>query len=292
MPKKNIKHSPYSRSEKQIKRWIEEERRGSGHGLEYIPGLNTNEIQSALKDNFKERVSGIKACGRDMQLASHTEHKILRFFDLAKNVSEIREQFRLKRSITLAIAEKLKIKHPSQIDYDTEKPFAIYMTTDFLVTLIDKKGQEFLVAVSVKPASELRDKRVLEKQKIEYAYWALKGIRFVIITDLSFKSAVSENLGLIHKNYCTYIQNKISLPGDVEADLIEYHILSAIKSAEGSYTVSELCKNINNHHDCSPGVTLTIFYRMIAVRIIDVDMRKISIGAQTCVLALKKYLAI
>ncbi|USE35247.1 TnsA endonuclease N-terminal domain-containing protein [Endozoicomonas sp. SCSIO W0465] len=244
MPKKNVKHSPYSRSEKQITRWLEEQKRGTGHGLEYIPGLYTNEIESAKKNNFKERVSGIKACGRDMQLASHTEHRILRFFDLAKNVVEIREQFPLKRSVTLGIAEKLKIQHPSQTDYNTEKPFAIYMTTDFLVTLLDKSNQEYLVAVSVKPVSELQDKRVLEKQKIEYVYWSLRGVRFVIITDLSFKSAVSDNLELIHQSYCTMEQNEVSLPGNVNIALIEAHILSAIKSESGAITISELCKKI------------------------------------------------
>ena len=116
MPKKSNKFSPCSRSEKQLQRWIKEEMRGTGHGRDYIPGLYTNEIESAKEDNFKERVSGIKASGRDVQLASHTEHKIFRHFDLAKNVVEIREQFRLKREKTLAIAEKLKINHPSEED--------------------------------------------------------------------------------------------------------------------------------------------------------------------------------
>ncbi|GAA4649777.1 hypothetical protein GCM10023116_20580 [Kistimonas scapharcae] len=210
--------------------------------------------------------------------------------DLAKNVVEIREQFPLKRSLTLAIAEKLKIKHPSQTDYNTKKPIAIYMTTDFLVTLLNENGQEYHLAVSVKPTSELRDDRVLAKQKIEYAYWSLQGIRFSIITDQSFNSEVSDNLELIHQSYCTVEQNKLSLPGSVNVDVIEHHILSTIKSASENETISEMCKKINAYHGCSPGVTLTIFYRMIAVRKIDINMVKLSIGAQTDVLSLKKYL--
>ncbi|GAA4649642.1 hypothetical protein GCM10023116_19180 [Kistimonas scapharcae] len=58
MPRKDIKHSPYSRSEKQLTSWLKEQKRGTGQGLEYIPGLYTNEIESAKKNNFKERVSG------------------------------------------------------------------------------------------------------------------------------------------------------------------------------------------------------------------------------------------
>ena len=148
--------------------------RGTGHGRDYIPSLNTNEIPSAKENNFKKRVSGIKALGRDMQLASNTEHKIFRPFDLAKNVIEIREQFPLDRSITLAIAEKLKIKHPSELVYNTNEPFAVGMTTDLLITMIDENGRKFDIAVSVKPAHKLCDKRVFEKQKIEFTYWALK----------------------------------------------------------------------------------------------------------------------
>lgn len=72
MPKKLNKFSPYSRSEKQYRRWMEEDMRGTGHGRDYIPGLYTNEIPSAKEDNFKVRVSGINASGRDVQLASHT----------------------------------------------------------------------------------------------------------------------------------------------------------------------------------------------------------------------------
>ncbi|MCW7556368.1 TnsA endonuclease N-terminal domain-containing protein [Endozoicomonas gorgoniicola] len=290
MPKKVNKFSPYSRSEKQLQRWIKEEKRGTGHGRDYIPGLNTNEIPSAKEDNFKARVSGIKSLGRDVQLGSHTEHKIFRPFDLAKNVVEIREQFPLKREKTLAIAEKLKINHPSELDYNTNKPFAIEMTTDLLVTMIDEDSRKFDIAVSVKPAHKLLNKRVLEKQKIEYVYWLLKGVPFFIITDLSLDVGIDNNLELIHQNYCSATQNHLSLPENTNIGLIEQHIISGIRNTSEDLTISELCKKINDSHGCAPGVALTIFFRMIAVRIIDVDMTKLSTGPLTEISALKKYL--
>lgn len=226
MPKKLNRFSPYSTSEKQYRRWIEEEMRGTGHGRDYIPGLYTNEIPSAKEDNFKVRVSGIKASGRGVQLASHTEHKIFRPFDLAKNVLEIREQHPLNRSETLAIAEKLKINHPSEPDYNTHELFATGMTTDLLITMVDESGHKSDIAVAVKPAHKLCDKRVLEKLKIEFAYWTLKGVKFFIITELSLREEVNGNLEFIHQNYCTIIQNKNSLPEDTNVELIQQHIIN------------------------------------------------------------------
>lgn len=290
MPKKINKFSPYSRSENQLKRWIEEEMRGTGRGRDYIPGLNTNEIPSAKENNFKERVSGIKAMGRDVQLGSYTEHKIFRPFDLAKNVVEIREQFLLDRKETLAIAEKLKINHPSEQDYNTNQPFAIGMTTDLLITLVDENGHHFDIAVSVKPAHKLLNKRVLEKQKIEYVYWFLKGVPFFIITELSLDNDVNDNLAFIHGNYCSAAQNEMSLPEGTKIELIEQHIINEIKNNNEDLTISDLCKKLNDSHECSPGVVLTIFFRMIAVRIVDVDMTKVSIGPITEVPSLRKYL--
>ena len=290
MPKRTSKNSPYSRSEKQYQRWMTVEMRGTGHGRDYIPGLYTNEIPSAKENNFKERVSGIKSLGRDVQLGSYTEHKVFRSFDLAKNVIEIREQMTLDRGITLAIAETLKIKHPNELDYNTNKPFAIGMTTDQLVTMVDENGGCFDIAISVKPAKKLLDKRVLDKQKIEYLYWHLKGVPFFVVTELSLNDDINNNLALIHQNYCTTTQNKKSLPESTNIELIEQHIINEIKRNDKDLNINELCKNINNHHNLKPGVALTIFFRMIAARIIDINMTKLSIGPITKISSLKKYL--
>ena len=171
----------------------------------------------------------------------------------------------------------------------TNEPFAVGMTTDLLITMIDENDRKFDIAVSVKPSHKLCDKRVLEKQKIEFTYWALKGVEFFIITEFSLEKDVSDNLEFIHQNYCTANQNDLSLPEGANIGLIQQHIINEINLSDGDQTVSELCKKINERHGCNPGVALAICYRMIAVRVIDINMTKLSVGPITNVSSLKKY---
>ncbi|WP_257265288.1 TnsA endonuclease N-terminal domain-containing protein [Endozoicomonas sp. ONNA2] len=146
MPNKVIKHSLYSRSEKQYLRWLEKELRGTGTGLNYIPGLYIHEVPSSI-GNRKRTVPGIKSQGRLVQLMSDLEYKIFKFLDLAKNVLDIREQFPIEREMTLSIAEKLKIKHPETTDYNTKEKIALWITTDFLVDYNDEEGNKKQVAI-------------------------------------------------------------------------------------------------------------------------------------------------
>ncbi|MCW7554020.1 TnsA endonuclease N-terminal domain-containing protein [Endozoicomonas gorgoniicola] len=154
MPSKNIKNSPYSVSEKLYKLWKEKKLRGTGTGPNYIRGLNINEVRSS-KGNRKRIVPSIKALGRLVHLMSDLEYKVFKFFDLSKNVLDIREQFPLDREVTLSIAEKLKIKHPSVTDYNTKEPMAHWMTTDLLVDYFDNEGNKKQLAVYIKPSKDL-----------------------------------------------------------------------------------------------------------------------------------------
>ena len=104
MPKRDNRKSPYSRSESKYSTW-EKQDRGAGAGSDYIPGLFITEVPSSY-GNQKHSVPGIKAPGRLLQLMSALELTNCLFFELAKNVIDIREQFPLDRSITLSIAEK------------------------------------------------------------------------------------------------------------------------------------------------------------------------------------------
>ncbi|USE34989.1 TnsA endonuclease N-terminal domain-containing protein [Endozoicomonas sp. SCSIO W0465] len=139
MPKKNNSSSIYSVSENLYKKQ-DKEGAGAGSGVEYKSGLDVIRVPSS-KGNKKHKIPGIKS-GRLIQLMSNLERDTFLFFDLSKNVKDIREQFPLDRSITLAIAEKLGIGHPKGIDAHTGLPMAIRMTTDLLIDYVDedKKG--------------------------------------------------------------------------------------------------------------------------------------------------------
>ncbi len=138
-----------------------------GTGPDYIPGLKITEVPSASENNRKHSVPGIKAKGRLVQLMSELEFFAFIFFDLAKQVMDIREQFPLDREVTLAIAEKLNVKHSTVTDSNTGEEIANWMTTDLLIDFVDKEGVVNQVAICIKPAEKLTP-RNLQKIKIEW----------------------------------------------------------------------------------------------------------------------------
>lgn len=285
MPENNIKHSPYSRSEKLFVKWIEKELRGTGSGASYIRGLNINEVPSSGKGNRKRSVPSVTVLGRLIHLMSDLEYKVFRFFDLSKNVFDIREQLPLDRGVTLSIAEKLKINHPSVTDYNTEEKIANWMTTDLLIDYLDKDGNKKQLAVYIRPAKDLKSSRNLQKLIIEYVYWRLKGVRFCIITDKSFSKEVSRNLEF---SGSFYDEEKLIDEMIPNFGLIGNHITSQIRTTHSR--IDSICESIDNDLNINPGDSLRVFYYMIGTRKIDVELSNISIGPLTHSSFLQKFI--
>ena len=146
------------------------QRRGKGEGASYKPYIKTREVPSTGTG----RILKDKITGRQMHLLSQAEvytYYLLRWDD---SVVDIREQYPLELEDTLKIADHLGYKHPH--DRKTS------MTTDFLVTYREKDGTKTYKAYSVKASKEiLQNDRTVEIQRIEMAYWNLKGIPFEIV---------------------------------------------------------------------------------------------------------------
>lgn len=71
------------------------------------------------------------------------------------------------------------------------------MTTDFLLTKIDKSGKRYLIAFSIKSADDLRGrsrKTVLTKLEIERRYWLVRGVPWYLFTNAEFDKTVIDNL--------------------------------------------------------------------------------------------------
>lgn len=98
---------------------------GTGEGANYKPFITTSEFNSIGTTTV---IRDWKT-GRGVHCLSQGEmywYYLLRWDD---NNIDIREQYPLNREETLAIADKLGVKHPGNNDY--------IMTTDFLVTKSD-----------------------------------------------------------------------------------------------------------------------------------------------------------
>lgn len=132
--------------------------------------------------------------GRVHHLFSDNESRFFLMADYAADIVDIREQFPLfPESATQQIAASLGIRHPS---YPRSR-VPIVMTTDFLLTRIDKAGKRSFMAFSIKSADDLRGrsrKSVLAKLEIERRYWLRRGIPWYLFTNAEVDETVIDNL--------------------------------------------------------------------------------------------------
>lgn len=163
--------------------------RGRGTGINYQPALR---IQDVPSKGLVTRIKGWKT-GRIHHFMSKLE--LLYFFILewSTQVTDIREQYYLEQEITLAIAEKLNIRHPTNPRTKKE----IVMTSDFVVTFRTPTG---LIdhARTIKYAKDLRSARALEKLEIERLYWKAKGVDWGIVTEQEIDAVIAENVKWLH----------------------------------------------------------------------------------------------
>lgn len=148
---------------------------GLNSGADYIPWIKKHDFGS--KGTAKE-LFGIKI-QRAHHLLSQLEYYVFLNFEFDRDVIDIREQFPLlDRDLVVRIAKEIGCRVPKY-----PKTRTVYvMTTDFLLTLKTPEGLK-LVAIAVKPSSQLTQKRVCELLEIERRYWQKFGVDWSVVTE-------------------------------------------------------------------------------------------------------------
>jgi hypothetical protein len=230
------------------------EGRGQGSGKEYLPWLT---IQDVPSEGRATRGVGWTT-GRRHQLLSDIERDYFYLLDYFDDVTDIREQFPLlPLEETIMIAEKIGVYHPS----DPVTGVPIVMTTDFLVTCLDKT-----FARTVKPFSELEDERTIAKFEIERNYWETRHIDWGIITDKDLPDAFVRNIEWVHKEY-----HNEDVP---ELGIFTIHNLQQMLSARlhNGEIISKACLACDERLGLEAGTSLALFRHFIARKIWSVDM--------------------
>tara|TARA_R110000744_G_scaffold8737_3_gene28666 strand:- start:1557 stop:2432 length:876 start_codon:yes stop_codon:yes gene_type:complete len=175
----------YDQNSKVYDKWLKEDR-GQGRGRDYKPWL---------------MVYNAPSYGRSHRVYSHTSERVVRclsdlelsvFLQLewSESVRNIREQFPLSLASTLEIAERIGAKHPA---IRGEK---MMLTTDFLATVSDPNSP--LLAIQVKPSSELGKPRVREIIALEQAFWQESKVHFQVLTEGSLDRIKIDNIKWLH----------------------------------------------------------------------------------------------
>jgi hypothetical protein len=177
--------SKYTQSDEKYAKWFKEGR-GQGTFENYKPWLTVFDVASHGRSHripsFK--LNRIVTCFSDIEAA--------RVYQLEHDTSVIdyHEQYPLCREKTLEIASRPEVNfaHPN------DKGFNIVMTTDFVVRYADKTEAE-----QIKPSSERKKERVIQKLKIEKSFWDDEGIKFRTKTEKDFPLSLKKNLQWLHQ---------------------------------------------------------------------------------------------
>lgn len=236
---------------------------GQGTGVDYKPWIN---VVNGPTGSFRERPKGWKS-NRQHHLLSELEYDTFLIFEWADNVIDIREQYPLSRVDTERIAEKLGIAHPKYNTNSTKngEKVSIVMTTDLLLTVKTAEGAKE-VAISVKPASKLDERRIIEKLELEKSYWTERNIEWGIVTEKDIDKVFSANMNDIHNR-------KKPLPQFEK----EYFInlskkLVNVLGQNLDISAQENFDSFDSHYGLLEGTAISMFKYCVANKMIGINM--------------------
>lgn len=160
--------------------------RGQGYGANYQPWLRTSDVTNS--NGCRTRMFSLK-CQRVIHLLSHAEAQVFLSLDWAPSVVEIYEQFPLDPTLSVKVAEDLKVRHPGYTQKDV-----YVMTTDFFVRHKSQDGFWY-EAIQVKSSrKDTESKRAKEKLAIEREYWKRRRIDWRLAYADDMNPVYSQNL--------------------------------------------------------------------------------------------------
>lgn len=244
-----------------VEKWIKEGR-GSGIGADYKPWLNIQDVSSLGRST---RLKGIKT-KRQHEFLSDLERNYFYLTEYSDFVIDIREQFPLlPLEETIVIADELGLKHPT--DPKTNEP--VVMTTDFLLTV--EKGNGLVeLARTIKMKDELLKQRVIEKFEIERVYWERRQIDWGIVTELEIPKEMARNISYIHDYYDIQQYDAFQNMNQQHIEDLAMALLQSILSE--SKNIREVTNVFDKETHMPLGSGMTLFYHLLAQKIIRVDM--------------------
>lgn len=252
----------YTRNESDIQELLKRGR-GKGFGRNYLPYIFVRDIPSSGRSH---RIYGRRS-GRVHHLLSDIEYAHYLNFDNDDLVTDIREQLALDRTETVRIANILGFRHPRDPRSDTN----LVMTTDLVVTY--KHDSAYAdAAFSIKPASQLTNRRVCEKLKIEATYWATKNIRFQVLTEKDIPLHLKRSLQWLRQYQDMHLFTE-PYPGHYK-ELAEHLLICLSQPSVPDLTLCEVCKLLDEHLAYETGSHLMIARHMLATRVLLTELNR------------------
>lgn len=236
------------------------EGRGVGTGADYVPYLLIHDVPSI---GLASRVWGWKA-RRVHHLLSRLELKFFYTLEWRQDVLDIREQFPLDLNETLAIADRLGVRHPRD---PKTKDYAV-MTSDFVITVRKGFGSEEHIS-AVKYEEDREKARVKEKLEIERVYWEeVRGLDWNVVTEKNVDVTLAANVEWVHGH--REVERLIPLTPE---DVARVEAILTPRVAQGRFRLRDLTNECDEQLRLEPGSSLDIVRHLLANRRWEVDMR-------------------
>ena len=230
------------------------EGRGNGWGPGYKPWIH---VQDFASRGIASRVKG-RTTGRVHHLMSNNELAYFYILDWSDKVTDIREQYPLSDiELAVKIAAQAGIRYPA----DNVSGYPYVLTCDFMITTEDG-----LKARTVKLASELDNKRTLEKLEIERRYWEAKNIEWKLVTEREIPYQKAKNIEWLYAahggNPKTSDTYKLSLAWDMISTILlsgEHSIIDATQAVEAKFQLFA-------------GTGLMLFKRLVLDKVLTINL--------------------
>ena len=232
--------------------------RGKGQGAEYDPALHVMDVPSR---GLSHRVLGWHT-NRVHHLLSDLEYWFFLVMEWQQDVTDFREQYPLSLEETIAIADRLGVKHPTH----PRTKDLVQMTTDALVT-VTRGPQIRDVARTLKYADALASMRTLEKFEIERLFYQAHAVDWGIVTERDIPMVLAKNVEFIHR--ARWVSSCAPLT-EVEVRRIARTLKPEIlKRASPLRDLTASCDDALGFRD---GTSLRVVRHLIANRQLLVDM--------------------
>lgn len=241
---------------------------GEGEGENYHGWFSASSISLISP---KDRIYGMKV-NRIHLLVSTLERDYFYQLNFSDSVKDIREQYPLKRNITMAIAKEYGIRHIVKEPY----------TTDFYI--IKSNGQP--IARTLKYVKDLNEdaRSIQEKFAIEQHYYADLGVDWKVVTEEDFDRTLSRHIADCNNCIDLSYYDKRFFDFEFYKDSI-YALIDLLYKYSGTELV-EIMKRYSSDINLTDGFAnaYNIVKHMIVHKIIRIDMKKYLNGSKPLVI--------
>ncbi|WP_444902930.1 TnsA endonuclease N-terminal domain-containing protein [Microbulbifer sp. CnH-101-E] len=230
---------------------------GLGEGDNYKPWLRVQDVRSYGNSG---KIQGLKS-NREHHTLSEHESCFFYLSEFCDSVIDIREQFPLlPLDLSVKIAKILNIDHPTV--KGSRGSVLNVMTTDFVLTRSDGVNSWY-EAISVKPESQLGDKRTAEKLDIERIWWQQQQIPFYVFVMTERNKIQSKNIQWFTAPSRQGLQFYDSLMNQAVTLL-----------STGTVFIEDICNNFIQKLNVEYDYALPLLKMVIATKLIEVNLDK------------------